>query len=782
MIESNGLFSRSGQTVPLQGVSVTGDILGAAARVTIRQRYKNKEARAIEAVYKFPLPEGAAVCGFRVRLDDRVIAGRVEEREKAYKDYDGALIRGDVGYLLEQERPNIFTLYVGNLNPDLEVVVEIDYVTLLDREGDNIRFFLPTTIAPRYIPDRMPEKAGIPESARLHPEYAPEVPYGLSLALNIHDPAFIQAVESPSHLLKIEIGEDPIKVSFYTEQVRMDRDFLLICRRKEGGSRAYAFRAGEETFLQLDLLLEDPRQTAEPAGPAHRRGLDQEVIFLLDCSGSMAGDSIAEAKNALEISLRALAEGALFNIVCFGSTFHSLFEKPRELDDQGFEQARLFLENTGADLGGTELRQPLQAILKTPLTKPGRVIFLITDGQVGNEGEIIQLLDRNREATRLFTIGIGAGPNEYLVKALSRTGGGAVEFIFPGERIEPKVLRVFEKALQPGIARPVIHWGPGAVQAPEAPPLFPGHPVTLFARLGNAAWPEKIHIEGKIGDRSVGWEVETEGLDQEEAGMATLWAWERIRDLEGRIVGFEHGKGEKSLLEEQERHKRELISISRTYEVLSRETDFLAVEERAEAEKAVEAPLVRKIPSLVTAGWHGITTLRDPGISYGQAPAMVANRQASYSIDLDGLKRDRAVFGFKRLSNAPTFRLSDEEEFSRWISPSTEDLPFLLLKKQQVGGGFALDEETAVLLELDFSELVKLAGRITLAGEGDRWRLLSTALVLHVLETRYGDRRDLWEGLVKKSAFWLQHQVETMGPVIDGRELTVWVGDFLKDE
>jgi Ca-activated chloride channel family protein len=125
----------------------------------------------------------------------------------------------------------------------MEVLVEIEYFTLLDWEGDKVRFFLPTTISPRYVPDRMPEREGIPEAARIHPEYAREVPYGLSLDLNIHDAPFIQAVESPSHLLKIEIGGDPIKVSFYSETVRMDRDFILYCRRKEGArSRAYAFQ------------------------------------------------------------------------------------------------------------------------------------------------------------------------------------------------------------------------------------------------------------------------------------------------------------------------------------------------------------------------------------------------------------------------------------------------------------------------------------------------------------------------------------------------------------
>ena len=281
MTEDCGLISKAGRPVPLEGVSVTGDILGAGAWVTLRQRFKNNEDQPIEAIYKFPLPEGAAVCGFQVHLDGRVIQGQVEEREKAFKIYDEALGRGDGGYLLEQERPNIFTLMVGNLNPGMEVLVEIEYVTLLDWEGDKVRFFLPTPISPRYIPARMPEREGIPEAARIHPEYAREVPYGLSLDLNIHDAASIQAVESPSHLMKIEIGADPIKVTFYSETVRMDRDFILYCRRKEGTrSRAYAFQSGDERFMQLDLLLDNPRPAGEASAEDNRGGLDQNEIRL----------------------------------------------------------------------------------------------------------------------------------------------------------------------------------------------------------------------------------------------------------------------------------------------------------------------------------------------------------------------------------------------------------------------------------------------------------------------------------------------------------------------
>ncbi len=125
-----GLLTRemesTGEPIPLLGVKVQGDVIGRGARVRVFRRFRNRETKAVEAIYKFPLPEGAAICGFKAHVGDRVIEGRVEEREKAFEIYDRALIKGHGGYLLDQERPNIFTLSVGNLNPGSEVLVEIE--------------------------------------------------------------------------------------------------------------------------------------------------------------------------------------------------------------------------------------------------------------------------------------------------------------------------------------------------------------------------------------------------------------------------------------------------------------------------------------------------------------------------------------------------------------------------------------------------------------------------------------------------------------------------------
>ncbi|MCJ7593488.1 MAG: hypothetical protein MUO52_01790, partial [Desulfobacterales bacterium] len=241
MNKLNGLMKADSTPIPLTGVRVMGDILGRGAKVKVIQTFKNDEQNVLEAVYKFPVPEGAAICGLTVHVDGRVIHGRVEEKEKAFEIYDKALTDGDGAYLLDEERPNILTLSVGNVNPGSEVVTEIEYVTLLESDGGRNRFFLPTTISPRYIPDGMEEENGIPEDERVNPPYALEVPYGLSIAIAVHQGAQIESIEAPTHPVRIDLSKDPVLVSFSADLVRMDRDFILYIEQKSASlSRAYA--------------------------------------------------------------------------------------------------------------------------------------------------------------------------------------------------------------------------------------------------------------------------------------------------------------------------------------------------------------------------------------------------------------------------------------------------------------------------------------------------------------------------------------------------------------
>ena len=191
-----GLLTTAGHAVPLVSVHVEAEIRDYGAWVVLIQRYRNDESQPIEAVYKFPLDEAAAVCGFEATIDGRRVVGVVEEREKAFEKYDQAMAAGHGAYLLDQERPDVFTVSVGNVPPGKEVVLRITTVSELALEGDAIRFVLPTTISPRYAPAEDLRGVGIPPADLVTPPYALAVPYGLSLKVDVLTSAAIRRVES----------------------------------------------------------------------------------------------------------------------------------------------------------------------------------------------------------------------------------------------------------------------------------------------------------------------------------------------------------------------------------------------------------------------------------------------------------------------------------------------------------------------------------------------------------------------------------------------------------
>ncbi len=795
--ELSGLIAGEAGTVPLAGVRVTGDVLGRGARVRVAQRFRNGEAQAVEAVYKFPLPEGAAVCGFEARIGERRIHGSVEEREKAFEIYDQALADGHGGYLLEEERPNIFTLSVGNLPPGAEALVQINYVTLLDADRGEARFVLPTTIAPRYLPEEDAEEEGIPVAEALLPPYAGEVPYGLSLELRLHQSDSIGSIESPSHTIRVEPGRPeeglPARVSLTAESARMDRDFVLVLGfREPRPSRAWMVRDEQGAFLQLDLSPPPEAEGQQPEASNRR-----EVLFLLDCSGSMQGDSIAEARRALAVCLKALAPGQRFNLIRFGSTFECLFPDSREYGEGSLQEALRYLQRVDADLGGTELLGPLRYLYgRPPAEGVRREVVLLTDGEVGNEAEAHALVRGHRESARFFAVGIGMGPNEHLVRGIARAGGGAAEFIHPGERIEPKMLRLFQKLAGRRLEAPEVRLAGAAAQvAPAEAAIQPGSPCTLFALFARAAGgfsaesaEPQVLATAKADGEEWRWVVPVTEAAGEGAGPAglpvpVLWARERIRSLEEGAEALAEAQAARGSRRNRPRPqarregwREETVRLSKEYGILSRSTSFVAVEERPEAEGARGEAGLRKVPVLVTEGWHGGAGRAAQSMAAPAAAAMPPRLTAPAKFHRTDVRMEASDSPFGVVSKPA----------KRFVPAPVEDrtdLLLLLLDLQRAEGGFELSPQAAARLGIDLGEIAAAARQAEIGGteaadEAKRLRLLHTALVLRVLETRFAPERSTWSGLVAKSREWLDRLIASGRPRVAGKELADWAAGF----
>lgn len=587
-----GLYAQ-GQAIPLEGVRIQARLQSQCAQVTVTQRYHNREGVDVEAVYAFPLEEGAAVCDFRARVGERLVQGQVQEREEAFETYDDAMAQGHGAFLLDQERPNVFTASVGNLKAGAVVEVEVTYVAMLQREGQAVRFLLPTTISPRYTPASGPQ-VGQPDAERVNPPRQSQVPYGLTLEIDLEMASQLRVVESPSHNVRVELDGPRARVTLSTRETALDGDFVLLFEEKDA-HKPSATVAQEEDGQRVAMV------TFLPDGEALSHSAGSEIIFVIDRSGSMQGTSMEEARRATELCLRAMSEGDTFNLYSFGSRHESLWHSPVPYNQQNLERASQHLRQMQADLGGTEILRPLQEILASPAAGGrARQLLLLTDGQVSNEAAVIALCQQHRATARVFAFGIGAGVSEHLVRGVARASGGAAEFIYPGERIEPKVLRMFGRVSTPALGEVSVDWnGLQVEQAPRrTPPVFGGDALTVLARI-RAGHTHSVTL--RAGELS--WTVPLDLEKADKGGpIPTLWARKTIEELEDgqQSQGSNQRRGNR-----QERNKEKIIELAKRYKLMSSHTSFVAVEERAPHEQSTAQARLRQVPVALTKGWHG---------------------------------------------------------------------------------------------------------------------------------------------------------------------------------
>lgn len=621
-----GLRSVDGKPIPLRGVDVSGDVIGGTARLKVRQRYQNDEKVPVEAIYVFPLPSEGTLVGFVMECEGRRIEGVCKEREAAFQAYDDATLEGHGAALLEQERPNVFTANVGNLLPGETTVVEIEYVQRLRASEGALRVMIPTLVAPRYIPgDASGLRTGhgaadptdqVPDADRISPKIGPvDYTVGLDVTLHVGRTA---TVSSPSHRVDVERDDARARVRFSKGRELLDRDVVLIAEgtEQEPVSALVAHKAdGPGTFVfsrVVDLFADAPK------------GAPLDVVFVVDRSGSMGGDSIEEARKALRLCLRQLREGDRFSIIAFDDRQESFRPEPVVFTQKTLEQADRWIADVDAR-GGTELLEPMVAAVA--LAKGG-VVVLLTDGQVGNEDAIVSavLEQRGKSGARVYTFGIGTNVSDALLTKLARHTGGAAEFIHPGERIDDKVVATFARAIAPRVRD--VRASFTGIEADELAPaqlpdLVDGEVWSLFGRYQKAGLG-RLELRGTLGGKPWLLEVSLELPDRADApAVEKLWAAERVRDLEAVEV---EGRRAQSM-------KERIVAIAVAHGIASKHTSFVAIERRTGERRVPGSAEARPIPVNAPAGWAMFQQpqVRGGAVAYAMSamPAMPAPMAAA---------------------------------------------------------------------------------------------------------------------------------------------------------
>lgn len=620
--EQCGLYTRDGAQVPLQGVEVTGELLGGHARVRVRQRYRNAERRPVEAVYVFPLPSDGTLTAFSMECNGRKVQGVVKEREEAFRTYDDAITAGHGAALLDQERPNVFTAQVGNLLPDEETLVEVEFLQAIQVEEGSVRWMLPTLVAPRYIPGKpQGDRTGhgvaeptssVPDADRITPPIG-NVAYGLKMDLLV-DLGRPVVVESPSHSLTTQKEGDRVRVKFSKGEVALDRDFVLTVRSEDPSASLTTLvthRQGENPGAFALTVVPDLLGMA--SGPKR-----QEVVFVVDTSGSMDGESLPQAQGALRLCLRHLREGDRFNIIAFENNYRTFSPEPVVFTQKTLEQADRWVAALRAS-GGTELLQPMVAAVQGV---PEGVVVLLTDGQVGNEAEILRAVLSARKSTRVYSFGIGTNVSDVLLKDMARQTGGAVEFIHPGERIDDTVVAQFSRALAPRVTELEVRFEgvESSELAPaELPPLVDAVPWTVFGRYATPG-KGKVTIKGRAGQEPF---LITLPVDfpaaSDRPAVEKLWAAERIRSWESAELDGRRAQ----------RMKERIVQLAVAHQLVTQYTSFVVVEERTGERRASGQPDTRVVPVNAPAGWAMFGNAKKDEAAAGSMDLM----QAQFDVD-----------------------------------------------------------------------------------------------------------------------------------------------------
>ena len=581
--EQTGLY----RPAPTLHTDVTLEVSGMIVRATVKQRFQNTDDDWVEGVYVFPLPETAAVDHMRMRIGERVIEGQIKERAEARTTYERARQQGKKASLLEQERPNMFTTSVANIGPQEIVEVEIEYQQSLRYDSGRFSLRFPLAITPRYIPgvpverpvDREESFGGftrtgwaedtdqVPDASRITPPvHGPGVPPNrVSLRVKL-DPGFpLARLESPYHRIQTASdGDGRRTVTLAEGDIPADRDFELVWAPSAGSEpRAALFTERVEDGFYHLLLVMPPSE-----GITETRPLAREVIYVIDTSGSMAGPSIAQARDALELALDRLRPWDRFNIIEFNSTTHQLFRSARVADPKNLRSAKRYVASLNAQ-GGTEMRPALeQALVDSVDSSLVRQIVFLTDGSVGNEAELFTLIEQGLGRSRLYTVGIGPAPNSYFMRKAAQFGRGTFTHIGDVNEVQDKMTELFGKLESPvmtgldieldGVCE--VELWPGRV-----PDVYLGEPLVITARSRQAGGVFRVR-----GERSgAEWRAELR-LDggRQGSGVGVLWARSKIAALMDSL----HEGADAAQV------RSAVIRVALTHHLVSKYTSLVAVD------------------------------------------------------------------------------------------------------------------------------------------------------------------------------------------------------------
>jgi Ca-activated chloride channel family protein len=593
--------------LPLRHTDVRAVVTGYISAVDVTQQFENPYDEKIEAVYLFPLPEKAAVNEFVMTIGERKIRGILREKEEAQRIYEDARAQGYRASLLVQHRPNIFEQKVANIEPGKRIDVNIRYFHTLAYEDGWYSFVFPTVVGPRYNPQGSTSPvAALPREEYRDPPHGTAVRYlrpsersahDLRLSVELDAGVAIEELTASHEIATRRDGESRAHIALAAASTIPNRDFVL------------RFRVAGDTIKSNLLTYTDERTNQgyftmvlyPPAAAKTLRRQPVEMVFVVDTSGSMAGQPIAQARDAIHAALDRLERDDTFQIMNFSSEVRQFASRPVPATDVNVAGARVYVNGLGGQ-GGTEMLSGIRAALGFPRDgERTRFVTFLTDGYIGNEAEILSAVQRTIGDARIFSFGVGDSVNRYLLDGLATEGRGSVAYLGLNDSAADVMEYYFERISRPALTDVVVDWSELAatdVYPKRMPDLFAGRPIVVTGKFSGTA--DDVRVRGRLGPEVVSFDVAA-AQESPQPALRSLWARLRIEDLSRRqtLTGDPNGALADSIR-----------TTALEHSLMSAYTSFVAVDatERTAGDRGTTVNQAVPVP----AGVRYDTTVNEP--------------------------------------------------------------------------------------------------------------------------------------------------------------------------
>ena len=558
--------------LPLKETSVKTNIVGSIADVTVKQVYVNSGKNALEAIYTFPMSTRAAVYGMQMTIGNRIIRAKIEEKKKAREDYEKAKQEGKRASLLEQSRPNVFTMNVSNIMPNDTIVVEMNYTELLVPEKGVYSFVYPTVVGPRYSnksKDNAGPDDGFVSSPYTHAGVAPTTKFDYTLAIQSGIP--IQDLQCTSHKMIIDMpGTKSALVHLDPSETNGGNRDVIVNYSLRGNSiesGVMLYEGEDENFFLM--MVQPPKRVQKEDIPA------REYVFIVDVSGSMWGFPMEITKDLMRNLIVNLNENDKFNVILFSSNAATFSPRSVNATQENVRRAIEFIKG-GNNWSGTEVLDALKTAFALPRPEEdmSRTFVIATDGYVDVEKACFEMIREKADEANFFAFGIGSSVNRYLIEGMAFAGSGEPFIVTKQSEAAAAAERFCQYINTPVLTRikmSTSRFDTYDVEPAAIPDVMAERPILVFGKYKGKA-NGSITLTGKMGKKNYKQTFDLSQVkpDKNNSALRYLWARERIKYLD-YLVG-EYAK-------EDDPNAKKILELGLKYNLMTNYTSFVAIDE-----------------------------------------------------------------------------------------------------------------------------------------------------------------------------------------------------------